>query len=134
MAHPNPAHHRFHVVETYHSRPRPVRRVAQLSRAPGSAPYMVIVRRLWSPCMISEGKRADLAQLPKPGGCAMRTLADLIEAAEGLQRLVADARADCAAARRRPEELRRSECVDHAQLLAGLVQLRARLHTTEARR
>jgi hypothetical protein len=86
----------------------------------------------------------------------MRTLADLIEAAEGLQYLVADARADCAAARRRLEALRRSECVDHAlrrrrpapargaqavrvrrdhaQLLAGLVQLRARLHTTGARR
>jgi len=110
-----------------------VRRVAQLTGAGFRALHghrsaaLVAVH-------ISEGKRADLAQLPKPGGCAMRTLADLIEAAEGLQRLVADARADCAAARRRPEELRRSECVDHAQLLAGLVQLRARLHTTEARR
>jgi len=66
MAHPNPAHHRFHVVETYHSRPRAVRRVAQLTGA-GFRAYMVIVRRLVV-VHISEGKRADLAQLPKPGG------------------------------------------------------------------
>jgi hypothetical protein len=66
MAHPNPAHHRFHAIETYRSRPRATRRVAHLNAA-GYRAYMVIVRRLVV-VHISEGKRADLAQLPKPGG------------------------------------------------------------------
>jgi len=66
MARPNPAHDRFHVVETYRSRPRAVRRVAQLTGA-GFRAYMVIVRRLVV-VHISEGKRADLFGLPKSGG------------------------------------------------------------------
>ena len=63
----------------------------------------------------------------------MTTLADLIEAAERLQRLVADARADCAAARRRLEELS-LDSVEDAQILPGLARLRAQLRTTEGRR
>jgi len=64
----------------------------------------------------------------------MRTLADLIEAAEGLLRLVADVRADCAAARRRLEELRRVDDADRALLLTGLMRLRAQFRTMEGRR
>ncbi len=44
----------------------------------------------------------------------MKALADLIDAAERLQRLASDARADCAAARRRLEELRRLDDAEHA--------------------
>ena len=61
----------------------------------------------------------------------MTTLADLIDAAEGLQRLVADARADCAAARRRLEELRRLDDAEHSRLLAGLARLQAQLRSLE---
>jgi len=64
----------------------------------------------------------------------MKTLADFIDAAEGLQRLVADVRADCAAARRRLEELKRLDNADRALLLTGLVRLRAQLRGMEGRR
>jgi hypothetical protein len=64
----------------------------------------------------------------------MTTPTDLIDAAERLQGLVADARVDCAAARRRLEELRRLDSVEHAQILTGLARLRAHLRTTEGRR
>jgi hypothetical protein len=63
----------------------------------------------------------------------MKSLADLIEAAERLQAVAAQAMAECAVARARLEEIQRSANVDHAQLLAGLALLRARLQTTEAR-
>lgn len=63
----------------------------------------------------------------------MKTLADLIDAAERLQGLVADAPADCATARRRLEELRRFDHAQHAKLLAGLVRLRAQLRGMEGR-
>jgi|RhiMetdeSRZDD1v2_1073273.scaffolds.fasta_scaffold87114_5 hypothetical protein len=63
----------------------------------------------------------------------MTTLADLIDAAERLQRLAADARAQCIAARVRLEELRHLDSVEHAQILTGLARLRAQLRTTEGR-
>ncbi len=66
MAHPNPAHHRFHAIETYRSRPRATRRVAHLNAA-GYRAYMVVFRRLLV-VHISEGKRPDLSGLPKSGG------------------------------------------------------------------
>jgi len=62
-AHSNPAHHQFHAIELYRSRPRAVRRVAQINGA-GYRAYMVIVRRLVV-VHISEGKRADLSGLPR---------------------------------------------------------------------
>jgi len=64
----------------------------------------------------------------------MTTLADLIDAAERLQGLVANAREDCAAARRRLEELRRLDDAAHSRLLAELVCLRAQLCSLEGRR
>jgi hypothetical protein len=44
----------------------------------------------------------------------MKTLADLIDAAERLERLASDARADCAATQRRLEELRRIDDAEHS--------------------
>jgi len=64
----------------------------------------------------------------------MKTLADLIDAAERLQRLAADARVQCMAARVRLEELRRLDDAEHSELLAGLVAARAQFRTTEGRR
>jgi hypothetical protein len=66
MAHPNPAHHRYHAIEAYRSRPRAARRVAQLRDA-GFRAYMVVFQR-FVVVHISEGKRQDLGQLPKPRG------------------------------------------------------------------
>jgi hypothetical protein len=62
----------------------------------------------------------------------MKPIADLVDTVERLQDLAAEALAQCTAARARLEEIRRSEAVDHAQVLTGLAQLRARLQTTEA--
>jgi hypothetical protein len=64
----------------------------------------------------------------------MKTLADLIDAAERLERLASDARADCAATQRRLEELRRIDDAEHSELLAGFVRLRAQLRGMEGRR
>jgi hypothetical protein len=65
MAHPNPAQDRHHVVETYRSRARASRRVAQVNGA-GFHAYMVVGRQ--TVVHISEGKRQDLSALPKIGG------------------------------------------------------------------
>jgi len=64
----------------------------------------------------------------------MKTFVDLIDAAERLQRLAADARVQCMTARRRLEELRRLDDAEHSKLLAGLMRLRAQFRTTEGRR
>jgi len=64
----------------------------------------------------------------------MKTLADLIGAAERLQRLAADAGADCTAAERQLEELRRIDDAEHSELLAGFVRLRAQVRGMEGRR
>jgi len=66
MAHPNPAHHRFHAIETYRSRPRAARRVVQLNGA-GYRAYLIVVGRQ-TIVHVSEGKRPDLSGLPKSGG------------------------------------------------------------------
>jgi len=65
MAHPNPAHHRFHAIETYRSRPQAKRRVATLNAA-GYRAYLIVGRQ--SIVHVSEGKRADLSGLPKSRG------------------------------------------------------------------
>jgi hypothetical protein len=64
----------------------------------------------------------------------MKTLADLIDAAERLERLAADARAHCVGASLRLEELRRFGDADHSPVLVQLVQLQAQLRTMEGRR
>jgi hypothetical protein len=64
MAHPNPAHHRFHAIEIYQSRPRAVRRVAQVNGA-GYRAYLIVVGRQ-TIVHVSEGKRPDLSGLPRP--------------------------------------------------------------------
>ena len=65
-AHPNPAHHRFHVIEHYRSRVRAVQRVSRLNVA-GFKAYMVVSRR-YVIVHVSEGKRGDLYALPRRGG------------------------------------------------------------------
>jgi hypothetical protein len=65
MAHPNPAHHQHHAIETYRSRALAVRRVAQLNVA-GFRAYMVVFRGLVV-VHVSDGKRRDLSGLPKAG-------------------------------------------------------------------
>jgi hypothetical protein len=50
----------------------------------------------------------------------MTTLENLIDAAERLEQLAVEARAQCVAARARLEELRHQDYAEHAQLLAGL--------------
>jgi hypothetical protein len=66
MAHPNPAHHRFHTTETYRSRPRAVQRIAQLNAA-GYRAYLIVAGRE-AIVHVSEGKRSSLSGLPKSGG------------------------------------------------------------------
>jgi hypothetical protein len=64
MAHPNPAHDRFHTTETYRSRSRAERRIAKLNAA-GYRAYLIVGRHII--VHVSEGKRADLSGLPKSG-------------------------------------------------------------------
>jgi len=65
MAHPNPAHHQFHTIETYRSGAHASQRVAQVNGA-GYHAYMVVGRQ--TVVHISEGQRPDLSALPKIGG------------------------------------------------------------------
>jgi hypothetical protein len=62
MACVNPAHHRFHLIESYRSRPRAVRRITEVNAA-GYRAYLVIVGHQVV-VHISEGKRGDLRGLP----------------------------------------------------------------------